>query len=507
VKTRIGILFGPIVFLAFVFSNTYRSTFTLPVVAKAYAAGQSEEKPAIRERIQRVESGLLPPIIKGRTAPMNLAERMRFYHVPGVSIAVINNGVLEWARGYGVRQAGGNEPVTAETLFPAGFITQPVTAMAVMRLVQEGKLRSDEDINQRLISWKIPENEHTKERKVTLRLLLNQTSGLSFSEFKGYPIDGAVPTLRQLLEGLPPAPAQPVRVEQTPGTEVGRIYGSDYHVLQQLLIDVTGKPFPQLMQETVLDRLGMQHSTFQQPLPKSLWAQTASGHLKDGEPVKNGWYVYPEMARTGLWTTPSDLARFAIDLHLTTAGKSSRVLSAEMMGQMDQILGPSENIVHDERAVGPSKWKLYVGYAEGFLVYMVNYPNSGKGAVVMINRGNYGHGLQDEILRSIAKEYDWPDYLEEKVLVTVDPKTLSSYAGQYLLPPNFVMTIKVESDKLLLGTPDGPPRLELLPESESRFFFPEKPDMYIEFFKDEIDKITHLVWHINKKDSRLNKIK
>jgi CubicO group peptidase (beta-lactamase class C family) len=172
---------------------------------------------------------------------MNLAERMQFYRTPGVSIAVINNGVLEWARGYGVRQAGGSEPVTAETLFPAGFITQPVTAMAVMRLVQEGKLRLDEDINQRLISWRIPETEHTKDRKVTLRLLLNQTSGLSFSDFKGYPIDGPVPTLRQLLEGLPPAPAQPVRVEQTPGTGVGRIYGSDYHVLQQLLIDVTGK--------------------------------------------------------------------------------------------------------------------------------------------------------------------------------------------------------------------------------------------------------------------------
>ena len=439
---------------------------------------------------------------------MKMVERMRFYRTLGVSIAIINNGVLEWARGYGVRQAGGSEPVTDNTLFQAGFITQPVTAMAVVRLVQEGKLRLDEDINQSLISWKIPENEHTKEKKVTLRLLLNQTSGLSFSDFKGYPVDGPLPTLRQLLEGLPPAPAQPVRVEQTPGSAgVGRIYGSDYHVLQQLLIDVTGKPFPQLMTETVLNRLGMKDSTFQQPLPKSLWAQAASGHLKDGEPVKNSWYAYPEMARTGLWTTPSDVARFAVELQTNTAGKSNKVLSTEMISQLDQLLGPSENIVHDEGGAGASAWKLYVGYAEGFVAYMVNYANSGKGAVVMINRGNYGHGLQDEILRSIAKEYKWPDYLHEKVLVTVDQKTLSGYAGQYLLPPDFVMTIQADGDKVLLGTPDGPPGLPLLPESKSRFFSPEKPDMYVEFFTDNLGRITHLIWRQNKKDYRMDKIK
>jgi CubicO group peptidase (beta-lactamase class C family) len=139
-KTKATALLGLIVFLGFGARHTYRSPSTLAVLA--HAADPSEEAPAIKERIQRVENGLLPPLIRGQTTPMNLAERMRFYRTPGVGIAVINNGVLEWARGYGVRQAGGSEPVTAETLFPAGFITQPVTAMAVMGLVQEGKLRS-----------------------------------------------------------------------------------------------------------------------------------------------------------------------------------------------------------------------------------------------------------------------------------------------------------------------------------------------------------------------------
>ena len=160
----------------------------------AHPTGLPEETFANQgPKIERVENGLLSPLIKeGQTTRMNLAERMWFHPTPGVSIAVINNGVLEWARGFGVRQAGRSEPVTADTLFQAGFITQPVTAMAVARLVQEGKLKLDEDVNQRLISWKIPDNEHTKKKKVTVRLLLNQTSGLSFSDFKGYPVDGRI---------------------------------------------------------------------------------------------------------------------------------------------------------------------------------------------------------------------------------------------------------------------------------------------------------------------------
>jgi CubicO group peptidase (beta-lactamase class C family) len=100
---------------------------------------------------------------------MNLADRMRHHDVPGVSIAVISSGRIEWARGFGVKDTTTNQPVTSDTLFQAGSISKPVSAAAALHLVQEGSLNLDENVNARLKSWKVPDNEHTQKKKVTLR--------------------------------------------------------------------------------------------------------------------------------------------------------------------------------------------------------------------------------------------------------------------------------------------------------------------------------------------------
>ncbi len=97
--------------------------------------------------------------------------------------------------------------------------------------------------------------------------------------------------------------------------------------MQQLVSDVTGKPFAQYMSETVLGPIGMTRSTYQQPLPPDRATQTASGHSANRRAVEGKWHVYPEMAAAGLWTTPTDLARFAIEIQQSLAGKSSKVLS------------------------------------------------------------------------------------------------------------------------------------------------------------------------------------
>jgi CubicO group peptidase (beta-lactamase class C family) len=230
-------------------------------------------------------------------------------------------------------EAGSDKPVNAETLFQAASISKPVAAMAALALVGRGKLALDEDVNRKLVSWKVPENDFTKEEKVTLRRLLSHSAGLTVHGFPGYAADEPVPTLRAVLDGAKPANTKAILPDMTPGSS-WRYSGGGYCVVQQLLMDVTGKPFPLLLQEMVLGPLGMNHSSYEQPLPSAKCGLAAVGHTSTGQPIKGKWHIYPEMAAAGLWTTPSDLARFAIELQKCRIGKSKRVLSTRMAQQM-----------------------------------------------------------------------------------------------------------------------------------------------------------------------------
>ena len=213
--------------------------------------------PSTEERVRRVEAGLLPAAyIKGTSPAAALAERMKFFKIPGVSVAVVNDGRVEWARGFGVRDAAGAEPVVPETLFQAGSISKPVAALAALRLVQEGKLALDEDVNAKLVSWKVPENEFTKEQKVTLRRLLTHNAGLTVHGFPGYTADATVPTVVQILNGEKPANTAAIRVDTVPG-KIWRYSGGGYTVMQQLVADVAKRPFAEVAKRLVLDPAGM----------------------------------------------------------------------------------------------------------------------------------------------------------------------------------------------------------------------------------------------------------
>lgn len=366
------------------------------------------------ERIRRVENGLLPPVIvKGEPiAAMKLIDRMQFYKTPGVSVAVINNGKIEWTRGYGVLEAGGNRPVTTQTLFQAASISKPVAAMAVLRLVQENKLNLDEDVNKKLVSWKVPENDFTKEQKVTLRGLLSHNASITVSGFEGYSSDGQVPTLLQILDGTVPANSKPIRVDAALNKKF-RYAGGGYVITQELLADVTGKPFPEFMQETIFKKLEMTRSTYQQPLPKEFWDLAAVGHTLNGEKVKGNWHTYPEMAAAGLWTTPTDLARFAIEIQKSRAGKSNRVLSVKTVNEMltPQVGGRGLGFI--VQGENESARFSHGGSNAGYRSLLVGYASTGQGAVVVTNSDS-GSALAAEIMRSVAKEYGWLDYLPKQ---------------------------------------------------------------------------------------------
>jgi CubicO group peptidase (beta-lactamase class C family) len=287
----------------------------------------STARPGIEQRIERIQDALLPPVlVQGEpTTLTSLDARMEALHVPGVSVAVIHGGKLEWARGFGVTKIGG-PPVTAETLFQAASISKPVTTLAVLRLVQSGKVDLDTDVNYYLKSWKVPANEFTQEAKVTLRELLTHSAGITVHGFRGYAAGEAIPSLAQVLDGEPPANNVAIRVDMTPG-KTWRYSGGGFVIVQQVLTDVTGIPFPRLMHDLILGPLEMGHSTYLQPLPPELLARAATPYRGDGTAVPGGPHVYPELAPAGLWTTPSDLARFVIGIQQALSGKSRRVLS------------------------------------------------------------------------------------------------------------------------------------------------------------------------------------
>jgi CubicO group peptidase (beta-lactamase class C family) len=336
---------------------------------------------------------------------MSLAERMEYYKVPGVSIAVINDYQVEWAKGYGVLEAGGSERVTPETLFQAASVGKPVVAVAALNFVERGILELDGDVNRSLVSWQVPESEFTAEENVTLRRLLSHSAGTTVGAFRGYAQGEKIPNLQQILEGEPPANSPPINVDIVPGTQ-HRYSGGGFMIVQQLLEDVAGEPFAEIMHDVVLEKWGMTVSTFESPLPEDLWSIAAAGHRPDGSTIAGGWHTYPEMGSgASMWATPSDLANFAIGVMLSYTGQPDGVLSKDMAIEMltpqieNRGLGP---VVIDEG--GDLFYFLHPGANEGYRDYLLAYPKRGQGVIIMTN-GDNGEALLDEIKRSLSIEY------------------------------------------------------------------------------------------------------
>jgi CubicO group peptidase (beta-lactamase class C family) len=453
---------------------------------------------AERERIYRIENGLLPAIVvQGQNSRgMNLEQRMRFYKVPGVSIAFFSDGRIQWTRVYGYADVAKMTPVTAETLFQAASISKPISTLAMLRLVQAGKLSLDEDVNLKLKSWKVPDNEFTKEQKVTLRRIVSHSAGLTISGFGGYRPDEPLPTVVQILDGQSPANSKPVRVDTIPGTH-WRYSGGGYTVMQLLLTDVTGKAFPALLNDEVLRPIGMSHSTFALPLADDQRGRAATAYGGDGNPVAGGFHVYPEMAAAGLWTTPSDLARAAIEIQNDYAGTSNILLSKEMARQMLTHQKDSWGLGVALSDAGQVLRFGHGGSNEGFQCDLEAYIGSGQGIAVMTNADG-GRALIGEIKRAVAQEYLWPDFKpERKATVKIQPATLSEYVGSYRLAiaeannPKVLLTVS-DGRLFLQSDPFGPEPLELFAESETQFFAAQ--GFSITMHKDE-QVVTKLILH------------
>jgi CubicO group peptidase (beta-lactamase class C family) len=367
------------------------------------------------DRIFRVLQDLRPesPFPGRDEPPQTLAERMMHLATPGVSVAVIDDFKIDWSRGFGKRTAGATEDATPTTPFQAGSISKPVFALAVMRLMEMGKLALDTDVNDYLASWRVPTNEGWTPR-ITLRHLLSHTAGTTVHGFAGYPAHGPRPTVPLVLNGEFPANNQPVVVDLLPGTQF-RYSGGGTTIAQQVVVDVTNRPFADLMRELILDPLGMTDSTFEQPLPSEMAARAATAHPWNGVQTRGGWHVYPEMAAAGLWTTAGDLARLGTEVMRTLWGDRSPLgLKQDTVAEMLRPQLPDQKVGQDFVGLGwfcagqGDEFKFgHQGGNEGYLAEISLFPAQGRGAAVM-NNSIQGWPLRGEIIKASGREYGWP---------------------------------------------------------------------------------------------------
>ena len=466
------------------------------------STAQTALSPDVQSRIDKVSACLTTPVVEKDAPPacQTLADRMAADHVPGVSVAVIHDGAIEWAQGFGVVQQGG-APVTSETLFQAGSISKPVAAMAALHFVEQGRLSLDSDVNQELTSWRVPPSAAAPGAMVTLRELLSHTAGLTVHGFPGYAATAPTPTLVQILNGEKPANTAPIRLEALPGSR-WKYSGGGYTVMQQLLIDVLHQPFPALLQDTVLAPIGMTHSTYEQPLPEALAASSTTPYLRSGTPVQGGFHTYPEMAAAGLWTTPTDLARFTIEIQRSLRGDANHVLSAAMTRQMLTIVKQHYGLGFRIGGTPDNPYFAHDGIDAGFENFLIAYEQGGNGAVVMTNAQG-GLQLANALISSIAKVYDWPDLQPiVRTAIKLDSSVLAEFAGAYDIDndPKFSLDIRLEDGQLVVHSPFRP-KYQILPKSRSEFFA-KVISTEFEFLRNESGQVAHLVLHYGGSETR-----
>lgn len=402
--------------------------------SQAQIISGEKNMPNQSEKIKQVENGLRPKYFVKGDKLKSINEVMKEMNIPGISVAIINNFEVVWSKGYGVADTETQQPVDENTIFQAASISKPVTAMAVMKMVQDGKLDLDRNINTYLKSWQLEENELTAKKAVTLKNLLSHNAGVTVHGFPGYKPDAPFPTLVQVLNGETPANTGKIFVDMEPETQ-WRYSGGGTTIVQQAMIDQENKSFQELMQEKILNPIGMSNSFYSNSIlnEKQLKNATA-GHYNDGTLVVGKRHIYPEMAAAGLWTTAQDLAKFAVEIQKSLKGESNKVLNKQFTETMTTpVLKGELNIGLFNQKIGEEQFLSHAGGNEGFSCDLLFHKTKGYGIVLMTNSRNC-NGLMMPLFRSAASVYGWSDVLPpdfEEVVLTNEEKV--HFYGSYQL--------------------------------------------------------------------------
>ena len=408
-----------------------------------------------QEAISQLERCLVSPLyFEGQADPaFTLEERMAYYRVPGVSMALIENGAIVWVKSWGVQDVDSQQPMTTDTLLQAASISKPLSAFAALRMVESGHLSLDQPINNYLTQWQLPENHFTQQVPVNLSHLLSHTGGVTVHGFRGYAQTEPQPSAIQVLNGDAIAASDPVVVGTLPGEQF-RYSGGGSTVFQIAMEDVSQQSFTQLMQDLVLTPSGMTASTYEQPLPEKLKSDVASGHLVDGSVVPGLWHNYPTQSAASLWTTPTDLAKFSLVVIEASQAGSETLLSKPLCEQFltEQKsawgLGP-RLFLEDGKTIGFHHGGANTGYRCNTLAFL-----DGSGSVIMTN-SDAGDALGAEMQAAAAELYDWPAHKRQsKSWLPISEQQRALLTGVYALD--------YDDETIEVSVQLGPDGLEIL---------------------------------------------
>ncbi|HXD94062.1 MAG TPA: serine hydrolase domain-containing protein [Bacteroidia bacterium] len=375
------------------------------ILLVSYTSIAQTYSPEVEAKIKQVENNLFRYFKIEGQANETIKQRMALYKIVGLSIAVVNDYKIEWAKGYGWADSAEKRPVTPETVFEPGSISKSLNSVGILKLAQNKQIDLYTDINNYLTSWKFPYDTTSKGKKITMANLLSHTAGLTVHGFLGYEVGDTIPTLQQILDGKRPANSEAVRSEIEPG--IKHMYsGGGTTISQLILTDITKQPYDKWMFENVLKPIGMTNSSFSQPQPKEKQKLMATGYLKD-RVVKGKYHVYPEQAAAGLWTTPTDLAKFIIETQQSLKGKSNKVLTQQttqlqLRPYIDSAVGLG---VFTDNRNGVKYFSHGAGNA-GFSGYYTGSYEGGNGIVIVCNATDV-IGLRNELMNSVATAYQW----------------------------------------------------------------------------------------------------
>ena len=441
--------------------------------------------PEVEERIKKVEQNLGTWVQFGENSRFTLHERMKFYHVNGVSIAVIKDYKIDWARGYGWADSAEQRLATTSTLFQAASISKSLNAIGVLKLVQEGKLNLYADINEYLKTWKFPYDSLSKGKKISTANLLSHTAGLTIHGFPGYAKTDSIPTIVNVLDGMRPANTKAIRSAYEPSLRFE--YSGGGTIISQLLVqDITGQSYDEYMWKNVLMPLGMINSSYSQPPQKEKAIFLATAYYSDGKEVKGKYHIYPEQAAAGLWTNPTDLAKYIIETQWALLGRSVKVLSREMT---QTRLTP---YIDSNAALGVfitkkgDRYFQHSGGNEGFVSQYFGSFTGGNGVVVMSNTSNFS--ILNEIINSVATVYNWNNFYSPamKKIAPVNNDILETYSGKYKLQNDTIVIIK-EPDGLILL--DGNNKLKMYFTADTDFFLLEAENAVMHFTMKNTGKV------------------
>jgi CubicO group peptidase (beta-lactamase class C family) len=421
-----------------------------------------------------------------------IRKQMQRQHIPGLSLAVVKDGKVIKAKGYGLANVETNTPAKPETVYQIQSMTKQFTATGIMMLVEEGKIRLDEPVGAYLEgtpeSWK----------SITVRHLLTHTSGI-----KDY-INEPTQSLRLDVTDAEVFQATIPRPLNFPVGERFLYSNTNYHLLGMMIHKITGKPYGEFLRERVFEPLGMKDTrilSLTEIIPLR-----ASGYRWDGRLLRNGDYIAGSVlgyAGGGIRSTVLDLAKWDAALYGERLLKEA---SLEQMWTPAKLNNGSRSDYGFGWRLGSLRGRRFVshggGHLTGFTSVITRFPEDRLTVIVFTNQ--MGAASPASIAEGVARLYIPALAIPTRTVAKVDPALLDAYTGRYELANNAMLTVTRERKRLLTALP-GQEAEEVLPESENTFFFPER-DILMTFLKDNKGEVSGLVWKQDGQDRTVPRI-